>query len=219
MDSTDKKPDSGSDEQSTRQRIIDCAADLFASKGFTETTIRELADAVGLNAASLYYHFPSKNAILDAMLDDYMEQVWGNTYDPLALLNLKENPTAEGIVGYMQLAFPEERADYYLKVLNVLLQEQHRNPSIRRYVAENFINNESFVRNAFDVLKEQGAIRADADPIFWMNVASSLLYAYSNRMMLGIGDSNPGFDGMPLVDALLKLYNLMLKDCAPDTEV
>jgi AcrR family transcriptional regulator len=56
----------------TKQRILDTAADLFAKKGFTETTVRELTKAIGFkNPASIYHHFQSKNAILEHLLNDY----------------------------------------------------------------------------------------------------------------------------------------------------
>lgn len=49
-----------------RQReIIDTAMQLFAQKGVAGTTMRTLAEAVGIKAASLYNHFRSKDAILD----------------------------------------------------------------------------------------------------------------------------------------------------------
>ncbi|MDR2957424.1 MAG: TetR/AcrR family transcriptional regulator, partial [Coriobacteriales bacterium] len=190
------------DESSTRERIAKCAADLFASKGYTETSIREIADAVKLNAASLYYHFPSKNAILEYMLKDYMEQVWGSIRDPIALQELHNNPTPEGIMDCMKLSFPEDKVSYYIKVLSVLLQEHHRNPTIRKYVIKNFLDNEAYVETVFKILQEANVIRQDANPDFWMKAASSLLYAYSNRMMLGIGDDSPDYTGMDMVAML-----------------
>ena len=201
------------EEHSTKQRILICAAGLFASKGFTETSVRELAEIVGLNGASIYNHFSSKNAILDYILEDYLEQV-RRRHDDMSLLSyLRDNPTPDGIISYMLLSFPENKRDYYLKVLCVILQEQHRNPEIRKYVAENFLNNESFINMVFNALKELNIIRRDVDPDFWMKITSSLLYAFSNRMMLGIGDSSPNFIGKGLVDLLRDLFEVMFRVC------
>jgi AcrR family transcriptional regulator len=52
----------------TRQRILAIARDLFASQGFTETTIVDIADRLGTTTAALYYHFKSKADILDTLL-------------------------------------------------------------------------------------------------------------------------------------------------------
>ena len=52
--------------QSTRERILDAAMDLFAEHGFRGTPIAEIERRVGLAAGtgSLYHHFPSKEALL-----------------------------------------------------------------------------------------------------------------------------------------------------------
>ena len=55
--------DSSQEKRSTKQRILRSAIDLFAKKGYTETSIRELAAAVGVKEASIYNHFLSKNSI------------------------------------------------------------------------------------------------------------------------------------------------------------
>ena len=49
--------------------ILDAAAELFTTRGFTATTTRAIAEAVGIRQASLYTHFASKTAMLVALLD------------------------------------------------------------------------------------------------------------------------------------------------------
>jgi AcrR family transcriptional regulator len=52
----------------TKQRILEIAAELFARKGYTGTTIADIAGELGTTTAALYYHFPSKQAILVGLL-------------------------------------------------------------------------------------------------------------------------------------------------------
>src|SRR5580700_11204964 len=52
----------------TRQRILAIAADLFARQGYTGTSIADIARELGTTTAALYYHFPSKQAILVGLL-------------------------------------------------------------------------------------------------------------------------------------------------------
>ena len=53
----------------TRERILLESAELFAHQGYTGTTTREIADAVGIRQPSLFHHFSSKGAIAEALLE------------------------------------------------------------------------------------------------------------------------------------------------------
>jgi AcrR family transcriptional regulator len=52
---------------STRERILDVALDLFIENGFDKTSLREIAEQLGVTKAALYYHFASKEDILMAL--------------------------------------------------------------------------------------------------------------------------------------------------------
>jgi AcrR family transcriptional regulator len=51
-----------------RQNILDTALSLMATRGVAGTSMRDLAAATGLNVASLYHYFPSKQDLLVAVL-------------------------------------------------------------------------------------------------------------------------------------------------------
>lgn len=51
-----------------REEILDAAAELFSQNGYAATSTRAVALAVGIKQASLYYHFPSKEAVLAELL-------------------------------------------------------------------------------------------------------------------------------------------------------
>ena len=55
------------DAASTRDRILDIALDLFTEQGFDGTSLRQIAEKVGVTKAALYYHFESKDDILMAL--------------------------------------------------------------------------------------------------------------------------------------------------------
>ncbi|BDU03619.1 TetR/AcrR family transcriptional regulator [Nocardia sputorum] len=62
----------------TKSAIRDAAVKLFGAKGFEQTSLREVADAVGITKASLYYHYASKLDLLLAIIDpivDHMRSV------------------------------------------------------------------------------------------------------------------------------------------------
>ena len=51
-----------------RDRILDEAATLFLEHGYEATSVRRIAEAVGMQAASIYHHFHSKDDLLEVIL-------------------------------------------------------------------------------------------------------------------------------------------------------
>lgn len=51
-------------QRPSRDALVEAAAALFREKGYERTTVRDLADAVGMQSGSLFYHFSSKGEIL-----------------------------------------------------------------------------------------------------------------------------------------------------------
>lgn len=58
-----------------REVILERAADLFAKQGVAATTVREIAEAVGILSGSLYHHFASKDEIVDAIVAAFMDDL------------------------------------------------------------------------------------------------------------------------------------------------
>lgn len=76
--------------KTAREEILDAAAELFTTNGYSNTSTRAIADAVGMRQASLYHHFGTKDDILDAL-------VAGTVDAPLVLaaeLLAEETPAA-----------------------------------------------------------------------------------------------------------------------------
>ena len=57
-------------EPTTRQRILDTALDSFGTRGVDGTSLDALARELGLRKQSILYHFKSKNALFEAVLDE-----------------------------------------------------------------------------------------------------------------------------------------------------
>ena len=52
----------------TARRVLEAATELFGERGFHGTSMRDIAEAVGVRPASIYEHFPSKDHILAAVV-------------------------------------------------------------------------------------------------------------------------------------------------------
>ncbi|AOI99908.1 TetR/AcrR family transcriptional regulator [Burkholderia sp. LA-2-3-30-S1-D2] len=65
-----KRPKSNSvNPCETRESLIRFAARTFGTQGYSATTMRNIADQAGIEAASIYYHFPSKEELVEAVME------------------------------------------------------------------------------------------------------------------------------------------------------
>ena len=55
--------------RATRKKILMAATELFARQGYHKTTITDIAQAVNLTSGAVFHHFPSKEALLEAVVD------------------------------------------------------------------------------------------------------------------------------------------------------
>jgi AcrR family transcriptional regulator len=63
----------GSNAPETRRRILDSAADAFAAHGYSGASMRDIAESLGITKAALYYHFASKEDLLDGLVHPVMQ--------------------------------------------------------------------------------------------------------------------------------------------------
>ena len=66
-------------QEDTRQKILDKALELFATRGYDAVSVGEIANAVGIKAPSLYNHFSGKQAIFDAIVESTAVQYEADT--------------------------------------------------------------------------------------------------------------------------------------------
>lgn len=70
----------------SRSRVLDAAAKVLRERGYAETTMRAIAAVAEVDASSIYYHFRSKDALIDAVFDYGMSSVSSAVYDDVAKL-------------------------------------------------------------------------------------------------------------------------------------
>ncbi len=59
----------------TRSQAQQVALELFAEQGYEKTSLREIAERLGVTKAALYYHFKSKEDIVHSLTDDYFAEI------------------------------------------------------------------------------------------------------------------------------------------------
>jgi AcrR family transcriptional regulator len=80
-----------------RAELLATAGEVFARQGYNATTVRQIADAAGMLAGSLYYHFDSKESMIDEILSGFLHQLWAG-YDTVLAAELDPRQTIEALV-------------------------------------------------------------------------------------------------------------------------
>ncbi|ETK37051.1 TetR/AcrR family transcriptional regulator [Microbispora sp. ATCC PTA-5024] len=80
-----------------RAEVLGAAAKVFASRGYAATTVREVADAAGMLGGSLYYHFDSKESMVDEILSTFLTDMWA-AYDRVLASDLSARETFQALV-------------------------------------------------------------------------------------------------------------------------
>jgi AcrR family transcriptional regulator len=89
LDQGSEEPPQGGRRGDTRARIQQVALELFAEHGYERTSLREIAERLGVTKAALYYHFKSKEDIVRSFTEDYFDRLdaliaWGQQQPPTA---------------------------------------------------------------------------------------------------------------------------------------
>ena len=82
----------------TRATILAEARTIFARQGYAETSLREIAEAVGIKTPSLYAHFPSK----EALFAEIMVQLWERSMAQIELAYRTDKPLREQLRQLLQ---------------------------------------------------------------------------------------------------------------------
>ena len=117
---------------STKEKITATALALFAQRGYDGVSVRDICKQVGIKESSLYYHFPSKHAILTTLLSHFenraaegmaqLEQALGDQQGPWGQVSYRMVCQAF-FEGYLMDPFCNQ-------VLRLLQMEQFHNPDL-----------------------------------------------------------------------------------------
>jgi AcrR family transcriptional regulator len=65
----------GERSERSRGQILEAALELFSHRGYGATSVRDVAEAAGLSKGNVYHHFPDKESIFRALLDQFFERM------------------------------------------------------------------------------------------------------------------------------------------------
>jgi AcrR family transcriptional regulator len=130
----------------TRDRLILAARDLFWSHGYEATTLAEIVKQAEVNSGSLYYFFKTKEELLLAVLDWYMENLFPQLIEPiLAHISDPIERVFALLDGYRK-ALVATGCTYGCPIGNLTLELGDSLPRAREKLAKNFEGWREWVR-------------------------------------------------------------------------
>lgn len=155
----------------TKERIVETALDLFSQRGYDGTSVRDIARAVGIRESSLYNHFPSKQAIFDAIVDVCLQQAEAYFRGNTLPFDLGDDTSLYQGVGLEELQEMIERTFRYFfddpwnaRFRRLLLISQYAEPRCRdiyrRLYRDKCVQVQAYI---FSTLMDAGELRRE-DP-------------------------------------------------------
>jgi AcrR family transcriptional regulator len=157
--------------QQRREELVSKALELFAAQGFQRLSLRKIAEALGVSHAALSYHFPTKEALLEAVFEEQAgreEPVLRGELETRGLLDalpdiIRHNEEIPGIIQLdvtiqAEAVRPDHEAHDWAK--------QRMNDAI------------ALTREQLELERDRGRLRADID----LDVAARLIIAAGRGM-------------------------------------
>lgn len=109
-----------------RNEILDVADELFSQKGFDGTSTNDILEKVGIARGTLYYHFKSKEDIMDALIERYNAQILGTAKEIAANKSIPVNERIIRVVMALNISDgkSKEIIDHIHKPQNALMHQK-----------------------------------------------------------------------------------------------
>lgn len=166
-----------SQKEATRQRVIDAARDLFETKGYDATTVREIATQAAVSVGSVFTTFASKGDILSQVMADRLDGLYAELD---RLVPHLRGSTADRLrsIFAIHYAFETRRTRLFLAHI-AAAYNWTLSPSSRPY------GRNPRLRNVIRDCLADGVARGDVDPCADLEVAVDALmasYAWTYRL-------------------------------------
>lgn len=143
----------------TKLELFKTAMDLFAERGYANVSMRDISNKLGLNVASIYNHFPSKESFLDVAFGVYRHRIQERLPDLDELMALIPVMEPREILEKTLTAYESEGFEVMVKIAIVALEEQHRHREAGRLVTETFIDSsEEYIGRLLEEMVAQEVI-------------------------------------------------------------
>ncbi len=146
----------------TRQKILEEALRLFQEKGISETSMADLERAAGVSKGALYFHFPSKEALVIAVLAEARE-----LFKEFLAQAFSKGPPRDALHRFLEMIYQKLSEEGFRTGClfgNTAMEVANREGPIRRFIVETF---EEWRTELAEVLKQaqrRGCVETDLAP-------------------------------------------------------
>ncbi len=153
----------------TKSRILDAAEQLFAERGFAETSLRIITARAKVNLASVNYHFGSKKSLIQDVFDRFLSDYSSGLGAKLAELESESSDELDTEKLLRALVSPllllEKKRKHSISIFMRLLGRAYAETQghLRRYVTNKY----GFVLVRFTLLFQKAYPNLSNDQIFW----------------------------------------------------
>jgi AcrR family transcriptional regulator len=167
----------------TKERILEQSLALFATKGFRETTVRDIAAAVGLRQGALYNHFANKDAILTTLVGELMNSAIVTIFEekePAEIYKRGKKLLMSIATTFKLLSFDSQNEALF----RLMMQELYKNSDIRDLYSEYFYQQNIKKLSSSLFLMMQDEMIRSSDPLLLANEFLAPLFFYQMQVSL-----------------------------------
>ena len=177
----------------TKEKIFDVSIDLFSQKGFDAVSVREIAREVGIRESSIYNHYKSKEAILDAIIDYFKSELESSSPPEEEMEKLLETPELFFEVGAK--AFIERMtAPKTEKIWRIISIELYHNKKIREFFKKELLELPlASWEEIFTKMMEKGVIKQVDPKILAYEYFSFAIYLLFEHFVLNYEETDETF--------------------------
>lgn len=180
--------------EDTKKMILKKALELFSESGYDAVSVGKIARAVGIKAPSLYNHFPSKQAIFDAIVEETSKEFEKNTdevaihvqnsaRDVTVFSQITEDDLVEKVHQIFNISLHDENIALFRKMMTI---EQFRSDELSKLYSERYVERiVAYHAGIFKSLIAAGELKKE-DPY-----TLAMMYVAPIIMLIGVCDRQP----------------------------
>ena len=150
----------------TKEKIFDTFIELTSAHGYENVPTRDIAKRIGINAASIYYHYKSKEEILEHVYAYYAEYQYENRRPAGEMKKIIETESAGDIIQALHYTFVTDDPKKYVRMIlitKIIYMRLFQDPRANAMFAESNANNIEYVVSILKHGVEIGRIDPEFD--------------------------------------------------------